>query len=442
MAIIASFIVPHPPLIVPEVGKGGEKQIEITSKSYHIIAREIADLNPDTIIISSPHAPFYSDAFFLSNVSSMKGDFSRFLAKDVSFSESIDLELVSKIQECASKRSLVTTENDYSILDHGTMVPLYFIRKYLPDCKIVVVGLSTMPLTVHYQMGLAIQEAVNLCNRRVVYVASGDLSHKLQTYGPYGFVKEGPIYDKRVMEDCSSGSFDKLLEYDEDFLDTVAECGHPSFCMMAGALDGIAVRSKFYSHEDVTGVGYGICSYYPVGKDSNRCFLEDPYVSLAKTTISEYICNQSIPSIDIVSDQDMLSKKAGVFVSIHKFGALRGCIGTFLPVRSSIAEEIIYNAIAASTRDPRFQPITEDELKDLEIHVDVLTPPEDISSPLELDPKKYGVIVTKDSRRGLLLPDLEGVDTVEEQIAIAKSKANILPNEEVLLKRFEVVRHK
>ena len=137
----------------------------------------------------------------------------------------------------------------------------------------------------------------------------------------------------------------------------------------------------------------------------------------------------------------MLRRQAGVFVSIHKDGKLRGCIGTFLPTRDSIAQEIISNAVSAATRDPRFDPIRPEELKWLEINVDVLSTPEKISGPEELDVKKYGVIVSCGSRRGLLLPDLDGVDTVEEQVGIARRKGGIREGEPVTLERFEVVRH-
>ena len=134
--------------------------------------------------------------------------------------------------------------------------------------------------------------------------------------------------------------------------------------------------------------------------------------------------------------------KAGAFVSIHENGSLRGCIGTIMPTRDSLAEEIIENAISASTKDPRFDPIRPDELKYLEINVDVLGAPEDIESKDQLDVKRYGVIVTSMGRRGLLLPDLEGVDTVEQQISIAKRKAGIGEDEPVKLQRFEVIRHR
>lgn len=137
-----------------------------------------------------------------------------------------------------------------------------------------------------------------------------------------------------------------------------------------------------------------------------------------------------------------MKERAGVFVSLHKGGSLRGCIGTFSPTTGNVADEVIRNAIESSTRDPRFPPVMENELKELEISVDVLTQPEAVASIADLDPKCYGCIVKSGSRRGLLLPDLEGVDTVDEQIAICRRKAGIGEKEPVELFRFKVRRYK
>ena len=447
-------MVPHPPLIIPEVGKGSEHQVDKTISSYQEVAKEIAKLNPETIIISSPHANYYSDYFYISGSKIVNGNFSSFGASIVSFSEEIDCELAREIERIAKKEDFPCGCIEDEILDHGTMVPLYFIRKELPKCKLIVVGLSTLPLLDNYHFGMIINQAINKLNRRVVFVASGDLSHKLQEYGPYGFVKEGPIYDEKIMKTMSSGNFNELLEYEEVFLDKAAECGHRSFTIMAGTLDGVDVKSKQLSHEDVTGVGYGICTFYPQDKNKEREFYQkyldriiennkskDEYVNLAKKTIETYIKDKIKIKVPTSISNELLNKKAGVFVSIHKLGKLRGCIGTFLPTTNSIAEEIINNAISASTKDHRFSAITEDELKFLKINVDVLSKPESIKSKEELDPKKYGIIVTNGLRKGLLLPDLEGIDTVDEQIAIAKNKAGIMKDEDISLERFEVVRH-
>ena len=169
----------------------------------------------------------------------------------------------------------------------------------------------------------------------------------------------------------------------------------------------------------------------------------DPYVQLARNTIETYIRSRKvyIPDEEELT-QEMKTVRAGAFVSIHENGELRGCIGTIEPVRENLAQEIISNAISASTRDPRFPPIRKDELDDLEISVDVLTQPESIQSKSQLDVKRYGVIVEKDFRRGLLLPDLEGVDSVGYQVYIARKKAGIADHEKgVSMYRFEVIRH-
>ena len=168
---------------------------------------------------------------------------------------------------------------------------------------------------------------------------------------------------------------------------------------------------------------------------------EDAYVQLARKTIESYVITGKKPDVPEELPGEMYSQRAGVFVSIKKNGSLRGCIGTICAVRDCIVEEIMENAVSAACRDPRFPPIGKGELDELVISVDVLGDTEEIDAPDKLDVKRYGVIVSKGRRRGLLLPNLDGVDTVEEQIAIAKSKAGIGDDEDVVLERFEVIRH-
>ncbi len=165
-----------------------------------------------------------------------------------------------------------------------------------------------------------------------------------------------------------------------------------------------------------------------------------PFAALARRSVEEFVrtgkrmaCPRNLPP--------ELSGQAGVFVCLKKAGSLRGCIGTFHPCASSLAEEIMRNAVSAATQDPRFEAVSEDELGDMEYSVDVLSPPERIGSLQDLDPKIYGVIVMQGERRGLLLPDLEGVDTVEEQLRIVRMKAGIQPGEDVEIFRFTVERY-
>ena len=358
MSILASYIVPHPPLIVPEVGRGGEKQIEATRAAYVRAAEEIASLDPETIVVTSPHAVMYRDWFHLSPGKSAAGSFSQFRAPGVRFDVRYDAELVREIERLAEKEDFpagTDGERDPA-LDHGTMVPLYFIeRAYagrtLP--MIVRIGLSGLPLEDHYRLGQLIRQAVESIGRRTVFVASGDLSHKLRQDGPYGFAPEGPLYDARLMDVCSRAAFGELFDFDEAFCDKAAECGHRSFVIMAGALDGQKVDAEVWSHEDVTGVGYGIAAFHPGEADESRRFLSvrqvaaqarldglretcDPWVRLAWQSVENYVTKRRVlPLPEASALPDALTRtRAGAFVSIHKLGQLRGCIGTIAPTRS------------------------------------------------------------------------------------------------------------
>ena len=434
MSILFTCMLPHPPLIIPAVGKGEEQKIQKTIDAYHEAARKIAACRPETIVLISPHQVMYADYFHISPGKSADGDFGQFRAPQEKMEVSYDTAFVEKLCALAEAKDLpagTLGEHDKK-LDHGTMVPLYFVNRYWADYQLVRIGLSGLSLTRHYELGQCIRETANALNRKVVIIASGDLSHRLKEDGPYGYREEGPAYDARIMDVMGRGGFGELLEFPEDFCEKAGECGHRSFTIMAGAVDKMEVTVEKLSYEGTFGVGYGICTY-------EVC--EDAYVQLARKTIETYVRTGEKIKVPDGLPQEMYERRAGTFVSIKENGGLRGCIGTIQAMQPSIAEEIINNAISAAVKDPRFYPIEADELDKLTISVDVLGETERIASPNELDVQRYGVIVTKGYKRGLLLPNLEGVDTVEEQIEIAKNKAGISAKEEVELERFEVVRH-
>lgn len=166
-----------------------------------------------------------------------------------------------------------------------------------------------------------------------------------------------------------------------------------------------------------------------------------PHVDLARATIEAWAKEgRKLSPDEKKEERGKLVGKSAVFVSLKKGGALRGCIGTFQPTRETLADEIVTNTISAAFRDPRFPPVSEDELDELDISVDVLSEPEPVPDASYLDPRRYGIIVKLGSRTGLLLPDLQGVDSVEEQIEIACNKAGIEPHEPIQLYRFTVDR--
>ena len=462
MSIIGAFIMPHPPIIIPEVGKGEEAKIQKTIDAYRKAAKQIADLKPETIVVTTPHSVAYADYLHISPGEKAKGSFSRFGAPGTKAEFTYDMEFVSKLTENAKTAGIPAGtfgEKDPSV-DHGLLVPLTFVNETYKEYKLVRCSVSGLGPLVHYNYGKCIAKAAESLNRRTVLIASGDLSHKLKVDGPYGFAKEGPEFDKQVTDAMKSADFMHFLKFDNEFCESAAECGLPSFIIMAGAFDRTAVKPDFLSYEGPFGVGYAVCSFLPSGRDSSRNFgeqfleyrqkaigkrrgSEDQYVRLARRSLEAWVSNGKRITVPDGLPPEMLQRRAGVFVSLKKDGNLRGCIGTILPTQGCIADEIIRNAISAGTRDPRFSPVAAEELPDIIYSVDILGTPEPVNSENELDAKRYGVIVqTGDGRCGLLLPNLAGIDTVSEQIKIAMRKGGIHQGDNYNLERFEVVRHK
>ncbi|HEX3000349.1 MAG TPA: AmmeMemoRadiSam system protein A [Armatimonadota bacterium] len=460
MPVLGAFIVPHPPIILPEIGRGEEKKIQKTIDSYREVARRVKNLKPETIVLTSPHSVMYADYIHISPGEKATGDMRQLRAPQVTVTAFYDTAFVREISQLSEAAGIAagTLGERNPTLDHGTMLPLLFINEQFTDYKLVRTGLSGLTPADHYRFGMCIAEAANKTGKRVVIVASGDLSHKTRADGPYGYAEEGVQFDREITAAMASGDFLKFLAFSPEFAEKAAECGLRSCIIMAGAFDGIDVDAELLSYEGTFGVGYGIASFLPKGLNPERHLLEtyfrqekdrlqkiketeDEYVRLARNSVEHFITTgRRLPLPDGLPD-DMFLTKAGVFVSLKKFGNLRGCIGTISPVTGSVAEEILRNAVSSCSEDPRFDKVRPDELSDLIYSVDVLSPPEPITSETALDVRRYGVIVSAGHKRGLLLPNLEGVDTIEQQVSITRQKAGIRPGEKVSLERFEVVRH-
>ncbi len=436
MAIAGGFVVPHPPIIFPEIGHGEELKIQRTIDAYREVAKRIAEIQPDTIVIISPHSVMYKDYFHISPGVHASGDFSQFGFPEIRFEADYDSVFAKEIAMEAQKNGIQAGMDGElkAQLDHGTMVPLRFIQEaYNKNFKIVRIGLSGFSLSEHFHLGRCIKETSYRLQRRTVIIASSDLSHRLLNRGPYDYAKEGPEYDKSITDILAKGDLEKAVDFSEEFCEKAGECGHRSITMMAGCLENIPLNSELLSYEGPFGVGYAVAAY------------QDVYVKLARTSLKHYVSTRRRLEMPEEIPVEMLQKKAGVFVSLEKQGDLRGCIGTIQGVQNCVAEEVIENAISAGIWDPRFPQVEEEELADITCTVDVLEEAELITSIKQLDVKEYGVIVTKGRKRGLLLPNLEGIDTVEEQIDIALRKAGIEEEEyrkgECVLERFKVVRH-
>lgn len=410
--------------------------------------------------MTSPHTVLYADYFHISPGEQAQGSFLQFGAPQVEVQVSYDSAFTKTLMQRCGERHIPagTFGERSSALDHATMIPLRYLQEFTSSFRVVRIGLSGLSPLVHYRLGQCIADTAEKLGRRTVVIASGDLSHKLTQDGPYGYAPEGPQFDKETTVMLQKGDFLSLLSMDPDLCEAAAECGLRSFWIMAGALDRKALRSELLSYEGPFGVGYGVASFLVTSKDNTRNFgeqyataekrraavrqqAEDPWVRLARLSLETYVRTGQYAALPKNLPPELAGTRAGAFVSLKKDGRLRGCIGTVQPTQKSVAEEILNNAVSAAVHDPRFGPVTPEELPQLVYSVDVLQMPEAVASSKELDAKRYGVIVQNGNRSGLLLPNLAGVDTAEEQIAIARQKAGISPYEPVKLWRFRVVRH-
>lgn len=443
------YFLPHPPILVKEIGMGRENICKKTLDSLEMVAKEVYEYKPEVIIVISPHAPIYPSAIFINKSEVLYGDFGNY-ATHLTFKFSNAIDLVNRIIDLSSHENVPIVDRYITEdieLDHGVLVPLYFLTKYYKNCSLVHTTFAFIDDIKLYKYGLILRKASEELSKKVLIVASGDLSHRLlKVGGTYPYAEEGPIFDEQFVKKLGDNDLLGAFKIDKKIADKAGECGFRSFKVLLGFFDEYEVKTTVYSYEGPFGVGYCVAKFEAENQSASLFDLinrKDIYIRLAKDVVEYYVKNKKIiGTIPHYVDNRMLTQKAGVFVSIKKNGKLRGCIGTILPTEENIAKEIIRNAIMSATQDPRFYPITEDELNDLTYSVDILGQPEKVSTKEELDPKKYGVIVSRGYKKGLLLPDLEGVNTVDEQLMIACQKAGIdYFTEEFEIERFTVERH-
>jgi AmmeMemoRadiSam system protein A len=465
MSIVYACIAPHPPIIVHEVGRGREQETRRTLDALDTVAKEIAAIMPETVIIVSPHGPVQPASIGILTAPRAQGDMGRWDAPNVVFDFENDLAAVEAIRKAAHAEGLslapLESWDDGAIdgLDWGCTVPLYYLRSGFGGARLVAVTPCFQGPQYHYKMGEVIGRALDQLERRAAFVCSADLSHCLMPGAPGGYNPAGHEFDAAYQDAVATWDVDWVLGAEREFRIRAAEDAISQTAMLMGALSGRRLRPRILSYEGPFGVGYMVAAIDIAGTapdaDDTRSAAssvdralhepQHPFVKLAKETVERYV-----RSGRFARPQELASRfepaleghpPSGVFVSIKKWGDLRGCIGTIEPTQTNVGMEIMYNAIAACSRDPRFLPVMEAELAHLTYSVDVLTEPELIEGPHKLDPQRYGVIVESGGRRGLLLPDLEGVDSVEEQVRIARSKAGIGDEEPVRLYRFEVQRY-
>ena len=435
--LVFSGIAPHPPIMVPEVGRESIANVVDSIAAMAELTKRVIDSGAETVILISPHAPLEVDSFVAYEGPEVTADFSNFSAPEIVFTAPVDEELLNAIRKAARSQNYEVTALRERDLDHGTAVPLYFLQRNGFRGRVVSLGYSFLSNDDHLRFGSCIRNAVEEVGRRVAFIASGDLSHRLKPRAPAGYNPEAHVFDDQVVEALRSNVPQRIVEIDYSLRKLAGECGYRSMLVAIGASSNLPLSCEVLSYEAPFGVGYLVAQLTSQVKRSGDMALPE----LARSAVETFIRSGSILTPP-ESTTGLLTSPAPCFVCLKTLeGELRGCIGTIEPARATLAEEIVANAISAAINDPRFAPVKTAELSNLRYSVDVLFPAEPAEMK-DLDPAVFGVIVEDESgsRRGLLLPDIQGIDNAEQQVEIAARKAGIARDDRIRLWRFKVER--
>jgi AmmeMemoRadiSam system protein A/AmmeMemoRadiSam system protein B len=470
--------------MVPEVGREASEEVRGSIEAMREFTARLIASGAETVIIISPHAPLEASAFVAYQEEELHGDFANFRAPEARVAAPLDEELLAEIARVAASESFRVVGLRGYELDHGTAVPLYFLQRNGWRGRIVAFGYTFLSNEAHLRFGNCIKRAAESLGRRVAFVASGDLSHRLKPEAPAGYQPQAHLFDEEIINSVRNCAPQRIIEIDPNLRTLAGECGYRSLLVALGATEGTEPACEVLHYEAPFGVGYltaqitrapalkppldqqrEMSAHEPSSEMSEPSMQMKPeqmepeqlkpveleqeetatggaeLPALARRAVETFIREQKLIERPPESG-GILDQRAACFVSLKtRAGDLRGCIGTIQPMKATLAEELIANAVSAATRDPRFPPVRVEELPDLRYSVDVLHEPEEAQFD-QLDPKHYGVIVEDEAGhyRGLLLPDLRGVETARQQVEIAARKAGIRQGTPLKLWRFRVER--
>ena len=448
-AVPIAILLPHAPILVPEVA--GERLADCRSsvEAMRAAARRLVAARPDAVVLVSPHAAREARAHAMTS-GGVSGSLARFGASRASVRLPGDAALTASLREAAAARGIETAALPASQLDHGSVVPLWYLVQAGWDGATVVVALAMEDNSRIGELGECVAAVATLLGRRVAVVASGDMSHRLQPGAPCGYDPEAAKFDREFIVQLRRGATRELAVAVEPLQDAAAEDAVDSTLFAFGAVGWRADGREVLGYEGPFGVGYGVAVLFDAAAPA--CGGRDDVDDDACGTAPASDRQAALPALARASIAAALHLPAelaaprpgdcpggnGVFVTLHcADGRLRGCIGTMASHTGDLAVETWRMAREAALHDPRFAPVRPDELAGLRIEVTVLEPLEEIESEEALDTKRWGVVVrAADGRRGLLLPDIPEVTSVAQQISIARAKAGIGPGEPVKLQRF------
>ncbi len=407
----------------------------------------VMSFRPETLVLISPHSPRQRGAFGLWAGENLHGSFAHFGASRARIELSNDKSLGKAVVTAVKDRKLATWAIPDQDLDHGALVPLWFLAEAGWTGPTIVLSLGYPEDGGLVEMGEAIAAAAYASHRRIAIVASGDMSHRLKPDGPCGFHPRAQQFDETFIRLLRDGDYREIRNIDPELRDLAGEDAVDSTLVALAAVNWGTTGHKVLHYEGPFGVGYGVAVLFAEetkpddpqlssGHNTNREGLVLP--SLARQSVLAVLRHQS--ELPPAAAGPYLSTARGVFVTIRtKNGRLRGCAGTFLPACPNLVVETWRSARLSAFEDSRFPPVAADDLPNLCFEVSVLHTFETIASIDELDPAQYGVVVsTGDGRRALLLPAIAEIKTGAQQVSLARRKGGIGAEEPVMLQRFQV----
>lgn len=416
MSVVFAGLMCHAPIVIPQVAGAQAPRCRSTTRAMRELAARVVASRPDRLVLVSPHSPRLPDSC-AAWTGRHRGDLADFRSPTVR----IDLPDAPEVAASLGLPAIPSPDawplppsSDW--LDHGAVVPLAFLWDAGwrgPTAILALPGRAALDAT---RLGRALAALPG----RTAVVASGDMSHRLKPGAPAGYDPRAADFDRSFVAGLRADDWGAAVSAEprsvaaEDVVDSTR---------IAMAAAGGPQNAEVLSYEGPWGVGYTEAVLFDPAP---------PLYAVARSAIRAQIAGRRY------QPPAGGPGAAGVFVSLHRDGRLRGCMGHVEPRNDRLYEEVADVARLAARQDPRFSPVSADELHDLDIEVSVLQPPEAIAGPAELDPAVYGVIISSGHRGALLLPGLEGIDTVQEQLSVARRKGVIGPAEPVQLQRFTV----
>ena len=447
--VACAVLMPHAPILVPGVGGSRQNEAAATVHAMGMVSRRVVQHRPDALVLISPHSPRRRSAFGIWTDPRISGSLEQFEAPEAAVDLPNDVLLAGAIEREAEARSLTVWHIQNQALDHGTVVPLWHLVEAGWTGPTVVLSLNYPGDGGLVEFGTAIAAAARRAGRRIALVASGDMSHRLIPGAPGGFDRRAQAFDHEFIRLLRGGSYEDVPRVDPGLQEVAGEDVVDSTVIALAAVDWNPAGHEVLSYEGPFGVGYGVAVLFDPDTADREPTVLPPEPGAEQGVGEELprIARQSVAAAFGLEDgsaprprEGFLAQPGAVFVTVRDLeGSLRGCIGTLSPRYPSRAEETWHLARAAVFDDARFSPLTPEELPRVRFGVSVLHPLEAVDGPAQLDPQRFGVVVSApDGRRGTLLPGVGGVASVEEQLRIARRKGRIAPQEPVQLERFTV----